>query len=338
LASTIYDIAAKAGVSIATVSRVFNQSTSVSQKTRNKVLKVAESVGYHPQAYAQGLASKKLNTIMAVVPVMSNYFFMEILGGIQDKLTQLGYELSIFNVTGTGDSFFEQVEHVIRRRAAEGYLFISIHLNPDQWDKLQKYPVPITLVDEFYDGFDSVSVDNVQGAYTATKTLLDAGYKRVGMISALESSKPIKDRIKGYRLAFEESEIPLDSKLIVCGDTDYRDGFTERGGYTAMQQMIELHSEVDACFCSSDIQAVGALKAMEDLELSIPLIGYDDIEISEYIGLSTVRQPMRDMGSIATQTLLDRMKNEGKAISQTMYSPQLILRKSTNGILKTSQK
>ena len=158
------------------------------------------------------------------------------------------------------------------------------------------------------------------------------------MISALESSKPIKDRIKGYRLAFEESEIPLDSKLIVCGDTDYRDGFTERGGYTAMQQMIELHSEVDACFCSSDIQAVGALKAMEDLELSIPLIGYDDIEISEYIGLSTVRQPMRDMGLIATQTLLDRMKNEGKAISQTMYSPQLILRKSTNGILKTSQK
>ena len=105
-----------------------------------------------------------------------------------------------------------------------------------------------------------------------------------------------------------------------------------------MQRMIELHSEVDACFCSSDIQAVGALKAMEDLELYIPLIGYDDIEISEYIGLSTVRQPMRDMGSIATQTLLDRMKNEGKAISQTMYSPQLILRKSTNGILKTSQK
>jgi LacI family transcriptional regulator len=273
---------------------------------------------------------------MAVVPVMSNYFFMEILGGIQDKLTQLGYELSIFNVTGTGDGFFEQVEHVIRRRAAEGYLFISIHLNPDQWDKLQKYPVPITLVDEFYDGFDSVSVDNVQGAYTATKTLLDAGYNKVGMISALESSKPIKDRIKGYKLAFEESKKPLDTRLIVCGDTDYRDGFTERGGYTAMQRMIALHSEVDACFCSSDIQAVGALKAMEDLELSIPLIGYDDIEISEYIGLSTVRQPMRDMGAIATQTLLDRMKNEGKAISQTIYSPQLILRKSTNGILKQS--
>lgn len=333
MASTIYDIAAKAGVSIATVSRVFNQSTNVSQKTRNKVLKVAESVGYHPQAYAQGLASKKLNTIMAVVPVISNYFFMEILGGIQDKLTKLGYDLSIFNVTGTGKVFFEQVEHVIRRRAAEGYLFISIHLHPDQWDKLQKYPVPITLVDEFYEGFDSVSVDNVQGAYTATKTLLDAGYEKVGMISALDTSKPIKDRIKGYKLAFEDSGKIFDSSLIISGDTDYRDGFTERGGYTAMQRMNELHPRVDACFCTSDIQAVGALKAMEDLNISIPLIGYDDIEISEYIGLSTVRQPMRDMGFIATQTLIERMNNEEKSISQTMYSPKLILRKSTNGIL-----
>ena len=333
MASTIYDIAAKAGVSIATVSRVFNQSTNVSQKTRNKVLKVAESVGYHPQAYAQGLASKKLNTIMAVVPVISNYFFMEILGGIQDKLTKLGYDLSIFNVTGTGEVFFEQVEHVIRRRAAEGYLFISIHLHPDQWDKLQKYPVPITLVDEFYEGFDSVSVDNVQGAYTATKTLLDAGYEKVGMISALDTSKPIKDRIKGYKLAFEDSGKIFDSSLIISGETDYRDGFTERGGYTAMQRMNELHPRVDACFCTSDIQAVGALKAMEDLDISIPLIGYDDIEISEYIGLSTVRQPMRDMGFIATQTLIERMNNEDKSISQTMYSPKLILRKSTNGIL-----
>lgn len=334
MAPTIYDIAEKAGVSIATVSRVFSQSSNVSEKTREKVLKIAESVGYHPQAYAQGLASKKSNTIMAVVPVMSNYFFMEILGGIQDKLTKLGYELTIYNVTGTGEHFFQQVEHVIRRRAAEGYLFISIHLSPDQWDRLQKYSVPITLIDEFYEGFDSVSVDNIQGAYKATKELIDSGYKKIGMISALASSKPIKDRIKGYELAFEDSELDYDPSLVISVDTEYRDGFTEKGGYEAMKQMIEEHPEVDACFCASDIQAVGALKAMDDLEFSIPLIGYDDIEISEYIGLSTIRQPMRDMGAIATQTLLERMNNDKKAISQTLYSPQLILRKSTNGILK----
>ena len=182
-------------------------------------------------------------------------------------------------------------------------------------------------------GFDSVSVDNVQGAYTATKTLLDAGYEKVGMISVSRYFKANKRCIKGYKLAFEDSGKIFDSSLIISGDTDYRDGFTERGGYTAMQRMNEVHPTVDACFCTSDIQAVGALKAMEDLDISIPLIGYDDIEISEYIGLSTVRQPMRDMGFIATQTLIERMNNEEKSISQTMYSPKLILRKSTNGIL-----
>lgn len=328
MASTIYDIAKQAGVSIATVSRVFNQSNSVSERTRKKVMDVAEAVGYHPQAYAQGLASKKSNTIMVVVPVISNYFFMEVLGGIQDKLSELGYELNIFNVTAN-EHLFEQVEHVLKRRWAEGYLFISIHLNQSQWKHLTKYQVPITLVDEHYEGFDSVSVDNVQGAYRATKSLLDKGFKRVAMLSALQSSKPIHDRLSGYTKALSEKGIPFREELVVSGESLYRDGFTERGGYEAMIKMLNMDETPDACFCASDIQAVGALKAMKDIGKSMPIIGYDDIELSEYIGLSTIRQPMRDMGFYATQNLIERMKNEDKAISQTIYSPELIHRAST---------
>lgn len=329
MASTIYDIAEKAGVSIATVSRVFNQSSSVSEPTRKKVMDIAEAVGYHPQAYAQGLASKNNNTIMAVVPVISNYFFMEVLGGIQDKLSELGYELSIFNVTAD-DNMFEQVEHVLKRRWAEGYLFISIHLDNKQWTQLKKYGVPITLVDEHFEGFDSVSVDNVQGAYRATKSFLDKGFKRVAMLSALKSSKPIRDRLKGYQKALTEKGIPFCESLIISGDSLYRDGFTERGGYEAMIKMLAMEEIPEACFCASDIQAVGALKAMKDVGKRIPIIGYDDIELSEYIGLSTVRQPMRDMGFYATQSLIERLKNKGKAISQTIYSPELIHRSSTD--------
>lgn len=329
MASTIYDIAEKAGVSIATVSRVFNNSSSVSEKTKVKVLAVAEEVGYHPQVYAQGLASKKNNTIMAVVPVISNYFFMEVLSGIQDKLTQMNYELNIFNVTADSN-IFEQVEHVIKRRWAEGYLFISIHLDSSKWIQLQKYNVPITLIDEYFEGFDSVSVDNTQGAYKATKSLLKAGYERIAMLSALESSKPIKDRVLGYKQALYEAKIPFCEELVVRGDTLYRDGFTERGGYEAMIKILTLKPYVEACFCASDIQAVGALKAMQDTGRFIPLIGYDDIELAEYMGLSTIRQPMRDMGFFATQNLIERLKNPSKAISQTIYTPELILRSSTN--------
>ncbi len=329
MASTIYDIAEKAGVSIATVSRVFNNSSSVSEKTKTKVLAVAEEAGYHPQVYAQGLASKKNNTVMAVVPVISNYFFMEVLSGIQDKLTEMRYELNIFNVTASGN-IFEQVEHVIKRRWADGYLFISIHLDKKQWIQLQKYNVPITLVDEYFEGFDSVSVDNIQGAYKATIGLLKAGYARIAMLSAEESSKPIRDRVAGYKMALNEFGLPFCEELVVRGDTLYRDGFTERGGYEAMIKILTLEPPVDACFCASDIQAVGALKAMQDTGKFIPIIGYDDIELAEYMGLSTIRQPMRDMGFFATQNLIERLKNPSKAISQTIYTPELILRSSTN--------
>lgn len=329
LASTIYDIAKKAGVSIATVSRVFNKSSNVNPATRQRVLSVAEEAGYHPQAYAQGLASKKSNTIMIVVPIISNYFFMEVLGGVQDKLSKLNYELIIYNVT-SDDDLFEQVEHVIKRRAADGYLFISIHLQDSDWAQLKRYNVPITLLDENYEGFDSVSVDNTNGAYKAVKKLHYLGYSRIAMLSAMESSRPIKDRTQGYKKALEEVKIPFDPELVVRGDTLYRDGFTERGGYEAMIKILALSPEVEACFCASDIQAVGALKAMQDFGKTIPIIAYDDIELSEYMGLSTVRQPMRDMGFFATQSLIERMNNPEKAVSQTVYTPELILRSSTD--------
>lgn len=325
---TIYDIAKKAGVSIATVSRVFNNSANVSDKAKNKVLSVADELGYHPQAFAQGLASRKSNTVMIVVPVISNYFFMEVLGGVQDKLSEMNYELSIFNISPTKD-IEEQVEHVLKRRWAEGYLFVSIHLQDKSWEKLRKYNVPITLVDENYEGFDSVSVDNAQGAYRAAKCLFSKGYKKVAMLSALASSKPIRERIEGYKKALNEFDLPFDASLVVTGDTMNRDGFTERAGYEAMMKMLAMNPAPEACFCASDIQAVGALKAMQDTGSYIPIIGYDDIELAEYMGLSTIRQPMRDMGFFATQTLIDRMNNPEKAISQTIYTPELISRSST---------
>lgn len=327
--ATIYDIAKKAGVSIATVSRVFNNSANVSDKAKKKVLAVADEIGYHPQAYAQGLASRKNNTVMVVVPVISNYFFMEVLGGIQDKLSEQNYELSIFNISSNKD-VQEQVEHVLKRRWADGYLFISIHMDEDKWENLEKYNVPITLIDEHFQGFDSVSVDNAQGAYRATKHFLEQGYERVAMLSALESSKPIKDRLNGYKKALNEFGLSFDNTLVVKGDSMNRDGFTERAGYEAMTKMLEMNPMPEACLCASDIQAVGALKAMQDTGKKLPIIGYDDIELAEYMGLSTIRQPMRDMGFFATQNLIDRMNNSDKPISQTIYSPELTIRSSTS--------
>lgn len=336
---TIYDIANKAGVSIATVSRVFNDSSIVSEKTRKKVMEVASALGYHPQAFAQGLASKKKNMIMAVVPIISNYFFMEVLAGIQDVISDYKYDLYIFNVTANTD-LYEQVETVLKRRWAEGYLFISVHLPDNKWRSLKKYRSSMVIVDDYFTDFDSVSVDSIEGAYSATQYFIERGSKRIALITGKETSKPVKDRITGYRRAIEDAGMEVDPELIVHGDTDYRDGFTERAGFEAMQKLLKMEPLPDACFCASDIQALGALKALKDADVTIPVIGYDDIEISEYVGLSTVRQPMYDMGAIATKKLMERLNDSNQQISHTIFSPEIKIRASSEieQMTKSTQK
>lgn len=325
MSATIYDIAREAGVSIATVSRVFNNNENVSEKTRKKILAIAESMGYHPRAFAQGLARKRSRMITALVPVISNYFFMEVLGGIQDALVQYDYDLNIYNITSANDQL-EQIEYVLKKGMADGYLFISLHLKEPQWKRLKRYQVPITLVDEYDSEFDSVSVDSIEGAYTATKYFINNGFRRISMISAYPNAKPSQDRLLGFKRALEDAGRMIDSDLIVTGDDLDRDGFTEKAGYQAMNKLIQMTDPPDACFCSSDIQAVGALKAQTDVNVTIPLISFDDIQIAHYLGLSTMKQPMYEMGKLATHKLIERITDTEKVVSHTVFSPELILR------------
>ncbi len=326
---TIYDIAKEAGVSIATVSRVFNNSNSVSEKSRTKILTIAKRLGYHPQAMAQGLARKKSKLISVIVPVISNHFFMEVLEGIQDELGDSQYDLNIYNIKLT-DDIYEQVDYSIKRGMAEGYLIISVHLLEKQWKSLKNFNVPITLIDEFSTEFDSVSVDSIEGAYNATNYFITEGYQRIAMISAQNRSKPVKDRINGYRRALEDAGRFVQEELIVSGDDEDRDGFTEKNGYQAMMKLLKMKDLPDACFCNSDIQAIGAVKAMQDTGRFIPLIGFDDIQLSEFFGLSTMRQPMREMGTMAVSKLLKRIGNPDAKVSHTVFSPELMLRSSTD--------
>ena len=326
---TIYDIAQKAEVSIATVSRVMNDSSEISESTRKKVLSIADELGYYPQAYAQGLARKKKNRIMILVPVISNYFFMEVLAGVQDEISGKKYELNIFNIRSNDETIFNQVETIIKKQSADGYILISTHLQDKQYKKLLKYQTPITLIDGTYKNMDSVSVNSIEGTQKAVDYFIGQGYETIALISALKSAKPNKQRIEGYKLSLEEAGIKVEESLIVTGDSMYRDGFSEQNGYEAMKKILQFPKLPDACFCVSDIQAIGAMKAMKEEGIEIPIIGYDDITISEYIGLSTIRQPMYKMGQLATKKLFERMEDTSKESTQTTFQPELVLRDST---------
>lgn len=329
MSKTIYDIAKEANVSIATVSRVFNNSGSVRESTREKILKIADDSGYHPHAYAQGLASKKKNYIMMLVPVMSNYFFTEILKGAQGVLASHDIELSIVNINqelGT----LEQVEQVLKRKWADGYLLASLHIKETDLNKLERYHVPISLLDDFSPCFDSVSFDNIEGGYVATHYLLKKGVRNIVLISGKSDSIPLTYRITGFQKALQEFDLPFDEKQIVTGNSMERDGFTEKNGYEAMQKILSMDQIPDAVFCSSDIKAVGALKAMKERGITLPMVSYDNLSISEYIGLSTIHQPMYDMGFEATKNLLERIEEPKKTdICNQIYSPELIIRSSS---------
>lgn len=331
--ATIYDIAREAGVSIATVSRVFNNNARVTAKTREKVMNIAQELGYHPRAQAQSLARQKTKILTAIVPIISNYFFLEVLAGIQDELASHDYDLHIINIK-TNDDIYSQVEYAIKQGMSEGFLIISLHFEDEKWEGFKRYNVPITLVDEYYQEFDSVSVDSTEGAYNATKFLLQQGYQNISLIRAASQSKPVIDRTLGYRRALEDEGIMVDDEMIFTGIDFDRDGFTEKNGYEAMRKILNSNKKIDSCFCASDVQALGAVKAMQDAGKNIPIIGFDDLSFSKYLGLSTMRQPMFEMGKFAIEKLINRVNNKDCDISHTVFSPELIVRSTTPAAIR----
>lgn len=331
MSHTIYDIARQAGVSIATVSRVFNKSAKVSTKTREKVLRIADKVGYHPQGFAQGLAGRQKKVIMAVVPLLSNYFFLQVLDGIQDAISETDFELHIYNVKPK-EKRISQLKRLLGRKWADGYLFVSTHLSNDEWAEIYELGQQMVLIDDAYQASNYFQIDNKQGACKATDFFLEKGLRRLALITAEKRSIPAAKRQEGFLETLNDYGVDTDSVPIVTGDTTYRDGFNESNGYEAMNKLLALDPLPEAIVCASDIQAIGALSAMKEKDVEIPIIGYDDIQLSRYIGLSTMRQPMSKMGYEGTKVLFHHIEDEHADLVQEAYIPELIHRSTTKNI------
>ena len=205
---TIYDLAREAGVGIGTVSRCLNNHPSVSAETRAKVLDVVKRLSYQPHAYAQRLASKKTNTISAIIPFFTNYFFIQVLQGVQDKASEFGFDLILYGVNNTS-----QAEYYLRRSLhrghVDGVMFFSMKLPESYVAKFQQIRLPLVLVDAYHPEFDSISVKNLEGATMATRHLLKLGHTNIALINASLSTQPAKDRMEGYRIALNEAGIPF---------------------------------------------------------------------------------------------------------------------------------
>lgn len=335
---TIYDLAREAGVGIGTVSRCLNNHPSVSPKTRERVLAVAKRLSYQPHAHAQRLASRRANTVSTIIPFFTNYFFIEVLQGVQDKAAEFGIDLILYGVNNPAE-----VEYYLRRSMhggrVDGVMFFSMALPETYVHKFEEMKLPLVVVDAYHDHFDSLLVKNKEGAMQATRHLLSLGHRNIAMINASLDTVPARERLEGYKAALEEANIPFRLDRVVIASNGKQDGFNRDAGYQSMKEILRRsfgRDRITAVFIASDVQAIGALEAARELGIRVPediaIVGFDDIELANYAQLTTVRQPMHTMGTIALQMLVDRMKNPDAPPKLSTFLPELVVRKTCGAV------
>ena len=193
------------------------------------------------------------------------------------------------------------------------------------------------MVDADHADLDSVTVDNRWGGAVATRHLLDRGHRRIALLMPVEASGPATQRRAGYRDALEQAGLGVDPALVVAADWDHEHyGYTRFAGYRAMQALLERPGDrPTAVFAAADVMAFGALRAAREAGLDVPgdleVVGFDDIEPSAYAGLTTIRQPMAEMGRLATEMLLRRLDAPGAPAQHVVFAPALVVRETTGG-------
>lgn len=332
MAVTIYDIAREAKVGIGTVSRVLNNSPKVTSETRERVISVAKRLNYQPHAFAQALARKRSNTLSAIIPFFTNYFFIEVLQGVQETLTSVGYDLIIHGANNQ-QQLEEYLQRSMRKGRVDGTLIFSLRL-PDQFaTEFKEKKLPLILVDSFHPDFDSIRVDNVIGAKIATEHLITLGHKDIGMINANVVSVPAQERLNSFLQTLREHNLPVRNEVIHNSSQTKNDGFSREAGYNDMREILNSGVKLPtAFFVSSDIQAIGVIEALREFELRVPddiaIVSFDNIELSKYFGLTTMNQPMYKMGELAVKKMLERIENVTTPPSSINFTPTLVVRAS----------
>jgi LacI family transcriptional regulator len=327
---TIIDVAEEAGVSYSTVSRVVNNKTYVKPETRTRVLQAMTRLGYQANLHARSLAGGRSNVIGLLVVDLTTQYVGEIIRGIDDVLTANQYELMLYTThrRKTKESAYV---NMMARGLADG-LLIVLPRDPDAYLKsLRQRDFPYVLIDQF--GVDetdlTVTAANRDGGYEATKHLIELGHRRIGIITGWMDMVSARDRLDGYRAALADYDLPYDENLVFEGD------FTQSCGFYGTNHLLDLEQPPTAIFASSDLIAMGVMDAVRSRDLKIPanisVIGFDDIPMSAVLAprLTTISQPLTEMGYKATQMLLNLIQRPEEKQCSIVLPTKLILREST---------
>ena len=319
---TIKDVAKKANVSVATASRVINNTGYVNQETRKMVEGVIEDVGYVPNQLARSLYTKKSNIIGLIVPHISTYFFAELIESLEDAITQKGYKLMIFNSKDDIELEKKYIS-VFNQYSIDALILVA---NTKSAKAYMKMTIPILTIDHIIDeSIPSISSDNVQGGELAAEKLVASGAKKIIHFRGPSMLITVVDRSKGFYSVMDKHEIEVNSFDLAFKSPDLND----------IEMFIKKHPDVDGVFCSSDEIAMYTINVLTRLGYSIPndvqVIGYDNIDLCKIIipNLTTIAQPIIDMGKVTIDKLLKLINKLELEEIHSVLPVELIERETT---------
>ncbi len=326
---TIKDIARLASVSHSTVSRALRNSSLVDPKTASRIQQIARDAGYRASAVARSLVTQETRTVGVVVTTIADPFVAEVVSGIEEVANQRCY--SVFLTESKTDSELEiKAVHSFADRWVDGIIVTSSRVGSLHFKLLSETKVPVVLVNNQHSEASphSVMIQNVEGSRQAVQHLIRLGHRRIAYIRDRFGYQSDAERLTGYRAALRHAGVTFSKELVVYGD-----GKAE-GGMVAMRTLLGLQDPPTAVFCYNDMTALGALRCIHDERLQVPqdisLVGFDDLFIASYTHprLTTVRQPKRQLGQLAMETLLKLMSGQD-SVDSISVPAELVVREST---------
>jgi DNA-binding LacI/PurR family transcriptional regulator len=326
---TSHDVAKKAGVSIATVSRVLNDSPLVTESARRQVLRAVQELNYQPNRTAQRLRAGRSRVIGLIISDIQNPFFTSVVRGIEDLAYQHGYSLVLCNSDEDVQKEQLYIEILSSERVA-GVIILPTGI--DCCAPLFNLRMPVVMMDRVVAGFDTdtVVVENVSGAFAATQHLVELGHKRIGLVGAPSGISVGSERQQGYARALAAHGIATGETLIRIGN------FKETGGYQAARELLDLNPRPTALFVANNLMTLGALVAIRERGLRIPedisIIGFDDMPWANLLQppLTAIAQPTYELGQRAAQLLLARLQDRTKPLVHECLETRLVVRGSTS--------
>jgi LacI family transcriptional regulator, repressor for deo operon, udp, cdd, tsx, nupC, and nupG len=326
----IKDVADRAGVSIATVSRALRGMDHVSAATRRKIFEAAAALDYPIAKTPNKRIYGRTNSVGVVAPYISRWYFAQVINGVESELREAGIDLLLYNfsqIKGRERLF----DHQLLKGRVDGLIVISLPPTEEEFESMLSLGIPIALVGMHHENCSSVAIDDIAAARTATQHLVNHGHREIAIISGspkdpFDFSVP-HDRRRGFMQVLAENELAWDPAREVFGE------FTAQGATRAMNELLARPHRPTALFAQSDEMAMGAIRAARSHGLRIPedisVIGFDGHELAEYFDLTTIEQPVTKMGELAAQSIIEKLRSPSSEDRSITLETTLVVRNST---------